>query len=75
MSTSGTVKLNNHLQKIGRATSLSWEESSVNQVWTCVCKIDGEPRGRGVASHKHVAKDAAAEEALKYLIGDPPEAS
>ncbi|TEB38690.1 hypothetical protein FA13DRAFT_1784998 [Coprinellus micaceus] len=75
MSDKGTSLLNQHLQKIGRVSSLSWEESASGPAharqWECICKIDGETRGRGVASHKHVAKDQAAEEALAFLTKEP----
>lgn len=63
--------LNQYLQKTGRLSSLSWEESATGPAhareWECICKIDGEPRGKGVALHKHVAKDKASEEALAFL--------
>ncbi|KAJ3550918.1 hypothetical protein NMY22_g146 [Coprinellus aureogranulatus] len=75
MSDKGTSMLNQYLQKVGRGSSLSWEESQSGPAhareWECVCKIDGEVRGRGVASHKHVAKDQAAEQALAFLTKEP----
>lgn len=30
-------------------------------------QVDGEPRGTGTGTHKHVARDLAANEALEYL--------
>ncbi|KAH6916653.1 hypothetical protein BKA70DRAFT_307485 [Coprinopsis sp. MPI-PUGE-AT-0042] len=64
-------RLNQRLSSIGRATSLSWQESTSGLAfepkWTCICKIDGIPRGQGSATRKHFAKLMAADGVLKYL--------
>jgi len=69
--TKGSSRLNIFLQKRGRLSALSWQESTSGAkhapVWKCICKIDGEPRGTGTGTHKHVARDLAANEALEYL--------
>ncbi|TFK41924.1 hypothetical protein BDQ12DRAFT_710272 [Crucibulum laeve] len=70
----GTVKLNNYLQGQDRASSLSWVESNSGPshapTWKCVCKIDGKEYGTGTGSHKHIAKDIAATQALNTLTGE-----
>ncbi|EFI28705.1 hypothetical protein CC1G_13731 [Coprinopsis cinerea okayama7 len=72
MSNDAISRLNQYLNKIGKAASLSWQECNYgpphDSKWTCVCKIDGEPRGEGTSTHKHTAKNIAAEQALHYLI-------
>ncbi|KAF9011040.1 hypothetical protein BDQ17DRAFT_860852 [Cyathus striatus] len=69
----GVSDLNNYLQGTGQLTALSWLETqhgpSHAPTWKCICKINGEPRGTGTSTHKHLAKDIAANEALKYLTG------
>ncbi|KAH6916646.1 hypothetical protein BKA70DRAFT_1555292 [Coprinopsis sp. MPI-PUGE-AT-0042] len=71
MANDAVSRLNKHLGSIGQATSLSWQESTSGLAhapkWTCICKIDGIPRGQGTALRKYLAKILAAEEALKYL--------
>ncbi|PBK98395.1 hypothetical protein ARMGADRAFT_575417 [Armillaria gallica] len=71
--TGGTSGLNNYLQKQNRLAAVSWVESSSGPpnkpTWTMTCKIDGEARGTGTGAQKHVAKDAAADQALAYLKG------
>ncbi|KAK0234544.1 hypothetical protein EDD85DRAFT_955373 [Armillaria nabsnona] len=61
------------LQKQNRQAAVSWVESSSGPpnkpTWTMTCKIDGEARGTGTGAQKHVAKDAAADQALAYLKG------
>ncbi|KAK0502254.1 hypothetical protein EDD18DRAFT_684951 [Armillaria luteobubalina] len=68
---SGTSGLNNYLQKQNKLDAVSWLEScsgpSNKPTWTMSCKINGEIRGTGTGFQKHVAKDAAADEALAYL--------
>ncbi|KII94023.1 hypothetical protein PLICRDRAFT_171711 [Plicaturopsis crispa FD-325 SS-3] len=71
MTNDPTVQLNNYLQSRGELTLLSWQESNSGPAhavtWTCVCKIGGVPRGTGTGSLKHIAKNAAAAQALKAL--------
>ncbi|TFK26725.1 hypothetical protein FA15DRAFT_267141 [Coprinopsis marcescibilis] len=72
MPSDATSQLSQYLDKLGRGSSISWQEITYgpahDQKWKCVCKIDGEPRGEGTGSHKHVAKNIAAAQALQYLI-------
>ncbi|KDQ63039.1 hypothetical protein JAAARDRAFT_29030 [Jaapia argillacea MUCL 33604] len=74
MPNDGIVELNNFLQAKGQLTSLTWEERPTGLAhapqWICVCKINGEPRGTGSGTHKHLAKSDAAKEALKFLTGE-----
>ncbi|SJL06477.1 uncharacterized protein ARMOST_09816 [Armillaria ostoyae] len=69
----GTSGLNNYLQGKNRLDAVSWVESRSgppnDPTWTMTCKIDGEVRGIGTGSQKHVAKDAAANQVLAYLKG------
>ncbi|TFK94962.1 hypothetical protein K466DRAFT_593063 [Polyporus arcularius HHB13444] len=67
----GTVALNNYLQNIGKATSLSWEDKPTGPrhavEWTSVCKIDGKNVASGNGPQKNIARDAAARAALAIL--------
>lgn len=66
-------QLNQHLDRTGKRTSLSWQESTSGLAhepqWSCICKIDGIQRGIGVSHRKYKAKNLAAAEALQYLNG------
>ncbi|KAI5115263.1 hypothetical protein M0805_003247 [Coniferiporia weirii] len=70
-TTRGTVELNNYLQKKGRATALSWEESTEGPehapVWICTCKIDGVKHGTGKGLSKQEARNAASAVAMKFI--------
>ncbi|KAJ3989026.1 hypothetical protein F5890DRAFT_178982 [Lentinula detonsa] len=72
MAKDGAFALNNFLQKKNRLDALSWVDSTAgpshSPQWTCVCKIDGEVVATGTGSQKHVARDIAANQALKILI-------
>ncbi|KAH9486356.1 hypothetical protein JR316_0000420 [Psilocybe cubensis] len=72
-TSTGTSRLNIYLQAHGRLTALSWLEScsgpAHERMWTCVCKINGVPRGEGTAPQKHAAKNIAADIAWAYLVG------
>ncbi|KAF8807965.1 hypothetical protein BYT27DRAFT_7190059 [Phlegmacium glaucopus] len=67
----GTSRLNAYLQGKRQLTSLSWLESwtgpSHAKTWKIVCKINGEVRGEGTSTHKHIAKDLAADQAWNAL--------
>ncbi|RDB29436.1 hypothetical protein Hypma_015995 [Hypsizygus marmoreus] len=69
--TGGTSGLNNYLQNNGLLSALSWKDSTSGPrnapTWTSVCKINGEERGTGTGTHKHIARDNAADAALKSL--------
>ncbi|KAI0348141.1 hypothetical protein BDW22DRAFT_1424354 [Trametopsis cervina] len=71
MNNGATVALNNHLQSTDRLAALVWAESTSGPahapVWTVVCKIDNVEMGSGTGAQKHVAKDAAAAQALRAL--------
>ncbi|PBK82573.1 hypothetical protein ARMGADRAFT_946230, partial [Armillaria gallica] len=58
--------------KMNRLSAISWVESHSGPrsapLWTMTCKIDGEARGTGTASQKHVAKEMAAIQALACLM-------
>ncbi|KAG5715720.1 hypothetical protein E4T56_gene172 [Termitomyces sp. T112] len=73
MSSTGTSGLNIHLQNRGQLTSLSWLDSTSGPknapTWTSICKINGIERGRGTGTHKHIARNNAANVALAYLNG------
>lgn len=75
-SEAGTSRLNTYLQSVGKSSSVSWQESLSGPkhapVWTCVCKIDGEARGTGTGTHKHIAKDIAANKAWETLTSEQP---
>ncbi|ESK96210.1 hypothetical protein Moror_7200 [Moniliophthora roreri MCA 2997] len=67
--------LNNHFQKPGQdPTALSYAEScqgpSDKAVWTVVCKVNGEVKGTGVAGTKAAAKEDAAQQAYKAIVGE-----
>ncbi|KAJ3869210.1 hypothetical protein EV359DRAFT_76905 [Lentinula novae-zelandiae] len=67
-----TTLINNYFQTPGRSSdSLSFEESSVGAadkvVWTVICKVDGETKGRGESSTKAEAKNQASKNALEAL--------
>ncbi|ETW86821.1 hypothetical protein HETIRDRAFT_166337 [Heterobasidion irregulare TC 32-1] len=66
-----SIALNNYLQSKDMLPSLRWEESSSGlahaPVWTSICKIDDEVISTGTGSHKNIARDVAAEEALRIL--------
>ncbi|KAI0281662.1 hypothetical protein BGY98DRAFT_931986 [Russula aff. rugulosa BPL654] len=68
----GTIALNNYLQVKGRLASLSWYDTSSGPAhepeWKSDCKIDGEVIASGKGTHKHLARDAAAEIALEKLM-------
>ncbi|KAK0200282.1 hypothetical protein DFS33DRAFT_1277755 [Desarmillaria ectypa] len=61
------------LQGQKRHDAVSWVESRSGSpnapIWRMICKIDGQVRGIGTGPQKHVAKDAAANQALAYLRG------
>ncbi|KAF8559973.1 hypothetical protein OG21DRAFT_10967 [Imleria badia] len=65
------VALNNYLQSIGRAATLSWKDSTSGlkhiPEWKSVCKISGKEYGVGVGTHKHLARGTAATLALEAL--------
>ncbi|KZV69737.1 hypothetical protein PENSPDRAFT_686125 [Peniophora sp. CONT] len=67
----GTIALNNYLQSQGRLTALSWVDiasgSQHSPTWTCTCKIDGQSFAVGTGTHKHLARNAAAEQTLRIL--------
>ncbi|KAI0323085.1 hypothetical protein OF83DRAFT_1167102 [Amylostereum chailletii] len=67
----GTVALNTYLQSVGKQASLSWIDVSEGPVhapmWTCTCKVDGQAVATGTGTHKHLARDAAADKALPIL--------
>ncbi|PPQ72473.1 hypothetical protein CVT24_003097 [Panaeolus cyanescens] len=76
MSKRGTSRLNTYLSSLGTEAlaSLSWSENESrvappNERWTCICKIHGIERGRGVAPRKAAAKDDAADQAWAFLTG------
>ncbi|KAJ3815604.1 hypothetical protein F5876DRAFT_71809 [Lentinula aff. lateritia] len=54
-----------------RPDSLSFEESSVvgadKAVWTVICKVNGETKGKGESSTKAEAKNQASKNALEAL--------
>ncbi|KAF8831909.1 hypothetical protein HHX47_DHR1001318 [Lentinula edodes] len=60
------------LQSKNRLSALSWLDSTSGfphaPQWNCICKIDGEVMGSGTGPQKHVARDIAANQALKTLI-------
>ncbi|KAI0068024.1 hypothetical protein BV25DRAFT_1911054 [Artomyces pyxidatus] len=67
----GTIALNNYLQLKDKAASLSWQDTSSGPAhapeWESVCKIDGVVIASGRGTHKHLARDVAATEALAIL--------
>ncbi|KAK0218669.1 hypothetical protein IW262DRAFT_1386790 [Armillaria fumosa] len=69
--TVGTSGLNNYLQGKNRLDAVSWVEARSgppnDPTWTMKCKIDGKVLGIGTGSQKHVAKDAASNQALASL--------
>ncbi|KAH9178853.1 hypothetical protein EDB89DRAFT_986710 [Lactarius sanguifluus] len=68
-----TVRLNNYFQSIGRPSSVSYFErdngpsASSEKRWSMTVKIDGQEMGQCYGQRKTVAKEAAAELALKRL--------
>ncbi|KAF8506841.1 hypothetical protein F5888DRAFT_1798072 [Russula emetica] len=66
-----TVRLNNHFQALGRLGSISYLEtdngSTAENRWSITVKIDGEVIGSCDAPRRALAKEAAAEQALKKL--------
>ncbi|KAH7881170.1 hypothetical protein F5879DRAFT_987927 [Lentinula edodes] len=67
-----TTLINNYFQTSGRSpASLSFEESSVGAsdkaVWTVICKVNGETKGKGESSTKAEAKNQASKNALEAL--------
>ncbi|KAI0043532.1 hypothetical protein FA95DRAFT_1609313 [Auriscalpium vulgare] len=69
--TTGTIALNNYLQAQGKLTLLSWVDTSSGPAhapeWTSICKLDGQAVATGTGTHKNLARDAAATEALRIL--------
>ncbi|KAI9462287.1 hypothetical protein BJY52DRAFT_1185045 [Lactarius psammicola] len=67
----GTIALNNFLQARRKLASLSWLDTQSGPAhepeWTSVCRIDGRDISSGTGTHKHLARDAAAERALAIL--------
>ncbi|KAH9968692.1 hypothetical protein BC827DRAFT_1263195 [Russula dissimulans] len=70
----GTIALNNYLQAKGKLAALSWYDTSSGPAhepeWTSDCKIDGEVIASGKGTHKHLARDAAADKALAILMSE-----
>ncbi|KIK70485.1 hypothetical protein GYMLUDRAFT_150255, partial [Collybiopsis luxurians FD-317 M1] len=66
--------LNLVLQAKNRLHALSWLESFSGPrhapQWTCVCKINGQEKGRGTGGQKQAARDIAANQALRVLIDE-----
>nr|GAT61341.1 predicted protein [Mycena chlorophos] len=64
-------ELNNYAQR--RGYTMTWDEHASgpreNETWTCTVYISGQVYGRGIASTKNAAKDAAARQALQYITG------
>jgi len=62
------------LQRVGKLTSLSWIDTTSGPphtpTWTSICRIDGEEVARGEGTHKHLARDAAADIALQVRAGE-----
>ncbi|GLB35728.1 putative double-stranded RNA binding motif containing protein [Lyophyllum shimeji] len=73
-SKGGSSALNNYLQNNSQLSSLSWQDSTSGPknapTWTSICKINGVPRGQGTGTHKHIARDIAANAALQSLTED-----
>ncbi|KAI6136264.1 hypothetical protein F5141DRAFT_19451 [Pisolithus sp. B1] len=65
------VELNNYLQSIGQLAALSWKDSKSGSAhspqWNSVCKIYGREYGLGTGAQKHLARGAAATQALSAL--------
>ncbi|KAI0720175.1 hypothetical protein C8Q72DRAFT_890708 [Fomitopsis betulina] len=68
---SAVMRLNNYLQKTGRAMQLSWYEHSTGPAnalkWTVECKLNGQVIGDATSPRKGDAKEAAAAMALRRL--------
>ncbi|KAI9462286.1 hypothetical protein BJY52DRAFT_1256160 [Lactarius psammicola] len=66
-----TVRLNNYFQSIGRVWSISYLEKdngpAADKRWSTIVKIDGVEMGSHSAARRAVAKEAAAEQALRRL--------
>lgn len=71
MANEGLQALNRYLHKHHMTTALSWKDwptgDSHSPQWTSECKIHGTVRGVGNGTHKHIARDLAAQEALVFL--------
>ncbi|KAF8482085.1 hypothetical protein DFH94DRAFT_691702 [Russula ochroleuca] len=66
-----SVRLNNHFQGLGRLSSISYLERdngpTAEYRWTMTVKIDGVVMGSCDAPRRAMAKEAAAEQALRNL--------
>ncbi|KAH9050519.1 hypothetical protein EDB84DRAFT_380481 [Lactarius hengduanensis] len=68
-----TVRLNNYLQSIGRLSSVSYLErdngpSAIPEKrWSITVRIDGQEIGPCTGPRKSVAREDAAEQALRRL--------
>ncbi|KAI0304619.1 hypothetical protein BC826DRAFT_1100432 [Russula brevipes] len=73
----GTIALNNYLQKKGKLSSLSWYDASSGPAhepeWTSDCKIDGKVIASGKGTHKHISRDIAADQTLAILMSEDSE--
>ncbi|KZV68969.1 hypothetical protein PENSPDRAFT_581680 [Peniophora sp. CONT] len=59
------------LQFHGRFAALSWIDavsgSQHAPTWTCTCRIDGLAISTGTGTHKHLARNEAADKAFEIL--------
>ncbi|KAJ3855069.1 hypothetical protein EV368DRAFT_35486, partial [Lentinula lateritia] len=60
------------LQSKNRLSALSWLDSTSGPrhapQWNCICKINGETKGKGESSTKAEAKNQASKNALEVLL-------